>query len=371
MKNESALCKMYLELLEEREVLRSRIQNNNDELNSLNRYLDTILTDENRELSIFSPRNPLHLMNDKIKEHQDRILYLEEDNRHCFREANKMDDRITELQSILKKEGFSIDPDVLRSAMRDEDHPESVFDRLMKQQISVGMNSSDNHVVAESNGSISTVADDELLNSCIRFSDAKRKEVSSAIDVNAVDPLMHCLHSIDMCSKYLNVDPMRAKMELETISNLLKETVDSLNDVVYDIQPIEFGPENLYDRLITYASIVQSRYDVRIEISCDSSIDDLFFDKMIHVKQSYEKSLYDAVRDYVKTSINVSQCKCITVDFSVVNDSLKLLIQDDGLISWDDSICDSLDKSFELLNAVVSHKFNDGMIHEVMIPCRG
>ena len=103
MDNQSSLCRMYLELIDERETIRSKIQNNNDEINHITQYLDMILTDENKELSMFSPRNALHLMNDKIREQQNRMETLEEENRTHYRESNKLDDRIEALQVILKK----------------------------------------------------------------------------------------------------------------------------------------------------------------------------------------------------------------------------------------------------------------------------
>ena len=369
MDNQSSLCRMYLELIDERETIRSKIQNNNDEINHITQYLDMILTEENKELSMFSPRNVLHLMNDKIREQQNRMETLEEENRTHYRESNKLDDRIEALQVILKKEGYSIDPNVLRETL-DDFHSNSISGfNLLSQQ---GRNTYESSTVDtegaydEKNTGFSDRTD--LLLSVM---EQKGTDILDTISNSPIKSLQHCLHSIDMCHHYWNVDPMRAKLELETIARTIQSAIHSLNDMIVDLQSVDFDRVGLYDSLISYVKEVQTCYNIRIDISIDQSVDYDRCAEMIHVKHFAKRVLYEAIKECIRNSIVISQCDCISITMRPIHDSVELTIEENGKVCWDDDRCNKVVKIFTLVDAVMEYKYEGGMIIHVMIPCRG
>ena len=371
MDNQSALCRMYLELIDERETIRFKIQNNSDEINRITQYLDMIFTEENKELSMFSPRNALHLMNDKIQEQQNRMDALEEENRTSYRESNKLDDRIEELQVILKKEGYSIDPNVLRETLDDlPSDSVSVWNRLSQQGRNTNespTDRNDSEGISDKNYTGFSDRTDQLLS----VMEQRLTDISDTISHSSMESLQHCLHSIDMCRHYWNVDPMRAKMELETIARTIQSSIHSLNDIIVDLQSVDFDRVGLYDSLISYANEVQTCYNIRINISIDQSVDYDCCAKMIHVKHFAKRVLYEAIKECIRNSIAVSQCDCISVTMGPIHDSVEFTITDNGKVCWDDDRCSKLVKIFALVDAVVEHKYESGMVIHVMIPCRG
>ena len=99
---ESALKNMYIELLEEKKQYEDAINNNNNTIQEITAYLNTVLTEENKSLSVFSPRNPINLYGERIKENKEEIDKLESNNRDLYKKLNKKKNNLVCLLSFLE-----------------------------------------------------------------------------------------------------------------------------------------------------------------------------------------------------------------------------------------------------------------------------
>ena len=87
------LCDMYLDLLEEQQKIAKQIAENNDMLRQIDLFIKSIVSDEDNELKVFSPRNPANLYSKQIHDHKEKQNELETLNRSLYKEKNTLDER--------------------------------------------------------------------------------------------------------------------------------------------------------------------------------------------------------------------------------------------------------------------------------------
>ena len=67
-----------------------------------------------------------------------------------------------------------------------------------------------------------------------------RKRIARDLHDAALQNLTHLIHKIELCSLYIDEDPVKAKLELSVIGIGLKETVNEIRNTIYDLRPMTF-----------------------------------------------------------------------------------------------------------------------------------
>jgi ligand-binding sensor domain-containing protein/two-component sensor histidine kinase len=119
--------------------------------------------------------------------------------------------------------------------------------------------------------------------------------------------------------------PLQVISAMKKISEISRELVDSMSDIVWLVNPQR---DSLYDLLVR---IKDSYEDLSTAAGISLHIGDLEQLERLHLPMAYRQNLYLLLREALTNILKHSQCRNITLKAGVHRGHFRLLIADDGI----------------------------------------
>lgn len=285
MENNEIINKIYIDTLEEEKIVDNRIATNRDKIREIEIYIDSILTEENNNMKVFSPRNPANINYNDISQKKSEKERLEYDNRLLYRDRNKIEERLEGLRQILGKE-----------------IPEKRKNN-MSQKIQI---SDDSKKILD-------------------VQEAERQRIAVELHDTTIQNLTHTLHMLELSSKYVDIDPIRAKLEVGAIQKYVKQTIEELRNMIYDLRPMTLDDIGLIPVLDKLYQDLLYKSDMKIDFEIDPMIDKVLTDKTDKI------TLYRIINECCQNSIIHSKGTSLKVVIRQEESEIYVKIEDDGI----------------------------------------
>lgn len=257
--------------------LNDEISMNNDDIKQGELYVKTLVSDEDNDLKVFSPRNPANLYSRQINDFNKKRNDLETVNRDLYRKRNLLMQRIESLSSIIN------DSDIVNVA---ETYEPEVSRTILEKQ------------------------------------EEERKRIARDLHDSTVQTLVHLTHKLELTQKYMDVDPLRAKLELSSVSKILKESINEMRDIIYSLRPMaldDMGLTSLLDHLKENL-LQKTTMNIDFKIDVRSEIDSVI-----------QINLFRIIQECCNNAIKHSYGNNLSVNLYEKEDELHLTISDDGV----------------------------------------
>lgn len=98
--------------------------------------------------------------------------------------------------------------------------------------------SSDNDMEASKNG--------------LLYQEQDRHRIARDLHDTALQHMSYLVNKLDSCKKYIDTDPIKAKMELSIASHNLNESIDEIRGVIYDLRPANLTADSFRSTLLKF-----------------------------------------------------------------------------------------------------------------------
>ena len=93
--------------------------------------------------------------------------------------------------------------------------------------------------VSVENRNSDTKAKDYRL-SLLEIQENERQRISRELHDSTVQNLTSLVHKVELCSKLVEMDPIRCKLELITMGKTLREIINETRQMIYNLRPMSF-----------------------------------------------------------------------------------------------------------------------------------
>ncbi len=258
---EKIIHEMRLELGE----LESKIKYNLQCMKEADIYAHLLIDSEPEDFKLFSPRNVESVHGDEIKK-----AYQEKEN--CKKQNEQLYGR------------------------RD----------LLEEQV---------------NGLERVLAHKEDGQTVLNIQEEDRQRIVRDLHDTSLQNLAHLIHKIELSSLYIDEDPIKAKLELSVVNQVLKKTIDEIRNIIFDLRPMTFddlGFKAAVERLLSNMNENQ-KYFIETDIddvSCENNL------VLVTVYRVIQECLNNVDKHAGAEKI-IFSCKSL-------NDKCIIKIQDDG-----------------------------------------
>ena len=155
----------------------------------------------------------------------------------------------------------------------------------------------------------------------LNLQEMDRKRIAEDLHDMSLQNLTHLIHKIELCSMYIDQDPVKAKLELSVISEGIKETVNEIRNIIFDLRPMTFedlGWKACIEKLLEKFNET-GKYRIISDIDDVSCENDRFF-----------LSIYRAVQESLNNIDKHAEAEQIELHCKVINDVCVIDISDDG-----------------------------------------
>ena len=152
--------------------------------------------------------------------------------------------------------------------------------------------------------------------------ETERKRIVSELHDTSLQNIAHLVHMIELASLYIDKDPARAKMELNSVSKGLHNVIEDIRSTIFNLRPMTFddlGLKASFERLLDFLNADKDYImDVEIDdVSCET--DDYFC-----------ITLYRVVQECLLNIKKHSQATKVLFHCKKTEQKYEILIQDNG-----------------------------------------
>lgn len=168
------------------------------------------------------------------------------------------------------------------------------------------------------------VFDDKLRMKFLNIQENEKNRIARDLHDTTVQNLTSLIHKSELCLKLVDVDPIRTKLELQAMKNLLKESVGELRNIIYGLKPMsldDFGLNVTVKKFVNQLNLADGP-------------------KFRFITEGYEKSdmdsvitltLFRIIQEACNNAIKHSMANNVDILIDYMDDCINVIIMDDGI----------------------------------------
>lgn len=208
--------------------------------------------------------------------------------------------------------------------------------------------------------------------SVLEIQEKERQRIARDLHDSSLQNLTHLVHKTELCSLYIDQDPIKAKLELATIEKNLRNVIDDIRNCIFNLRPMPFDDLGLKETIENMIALMNQ--DKQFKVVTD--IDDIEISISDYEKDLLLISIYRIIQECVQNSIKHSKGNEIRVEIKDSENYYKILFQDNG-IGFDEQEALKKDKHFglsvikervSLLGGSINMDTHHGTIIKIEIP---
>lgn len=169
--------------------------------------------------------------------------------------------------------------------------------------------------------------------------EAERQRISRELHDSTVQNLTGLVHKTELCSKLVDMDPIRCKLELNMMTKTLREIINDTRQMIYNLRPMSFDDIGL--------DVTIERALEKLETSEVKKIHFTVEGEPYQIKPVIGITLLRIIQEGCSNAIRHADCSLIQVILKYDKDKISVQIEDDG-------------KGFDLSDDVKSRDDNSG-----------
>lgn len=151
----------------------------------------------------------------------------------------------------------------------------------------------------------------------------ERQRIARELHDSTVQVLTNLIHKCEICSKVMDKDPIRAKLELEVMSKSLRDTIDEMREIIFNLRPMSFDDLGIEVTLNRIIDNLKKNSDMNINLKITGESVDL--------PSAVSLTFIRIIQEAVNNAIKHSYAKNIFIFLKYEDDYVYICIEDDGI----------------------------------------
>ena len=151
----------------------------------------------------------------------------------------------------------------------------------------------------------------------------ERKRIARDLHDSPVQNLTAMVHKVDLCTRIIDSDPIRCKIELLNITKNMKNTINEMRRIIYDLRPMALDDIGLETALARELKRIERQCNIQIDFSYDGYLD--------HIESTVSSTLFRIVQEACYNAVKHGECILIKVKLNVTDNMVTVIIEDNGI----------------------------------------
>ena len=151
----------------------------------------------------------------------------------------------------------------------------------------------------------------------------ERKRIARDLHDSPVQNITAMVHKVDLCTRLIDTDPIRCKIELLNIAKNMKNTINEMRRIIYDLRPMALDDIGLETALGRELKRIERQCNIQIEFSYDGNLN--------HIESTVSSTLFRIVQEACYNSVKHGECVLIKVALNVTENMVTVIIEDNGI----------------------------------------
>ena len=152
--------------------------------------------------------------------------------------------------------------------------------------------------------------------------DTERQRIARDLHDSTTQSLTSLVHKTELCTKLIDKDPVRCKLELFSVNKCLREIIEDMRGLIYDLRPMSFDDIG-FDVTVERSLDKFKRFN---NINCVYKVEG----KPYPIDNVVQITLLRVIQEACNNAIKHASASNLIVSMKYKDSQLKLMIQDDG-----------------------------------------
>lgn len=213
----------------------------------------------------------------------------------------------------------------------------------------------------------------------LELQEQDRQRISRDLHDSTVQNLTSLIHKCELSTKFVDIDPVRTRLELLTISNTLKSVINEIREIIFNLKPMSLDDLGLIMTIERFINQLMNHHDIEIKLKYNEERNDIL--PVINL------SIFRIIQEACNNAIKHANAKCIEIDIKYDENHINITIKDDGKGFDTNEIKDRITQDYTgcglsimkervyLLSGTldIQSKINKGTIINISVPysCKG
>lgn len=155
----------------------------------------------------------------------------------------------------------------------------------------------------------------------LELQEQDRKRIARDLHDSIVQNLTSLIHKCELCFRLVDMDPVRTKLELSTMSNTLKAVINEIREIIYNLKPMSLNDLGLITTVERYANQLMIDHDISVNVK---------YNKEIQILPVIKLSVFRIIQEACSNAIKHSDAKNIDINISYGEKSMTVTVSDNG-----------------------------------------
>lgn len=156
----------------------------------------------------------------------------------------------------------------------------------------------------------------------IERQEEERQRIARDLHDTMVQNLTAMIHKLEFCQQVMDSDPIRAKLEMQLVMNSIRESVNGMREVIYNLRPMSFDDIGFKETLLRAVDRLRKNTDIKIGFTVEGDI--------YPMNPAYELTILRIIQEATNNSKKYSQAENIEIVLSYEEERITLTISDNG-----------------------------------------
>lgn len=279
------LEKMHQEMYEKKLNLERECRKKEILRNDNIKFIQALENSLDENFESFSPRDvdqESHLKIESLLEEQKQI---ELDISELEIEIAKLNTDLTELESVLKFARENEKSSIKKESLREK----------------------------------SEIAQQKIL----EIQEMERQRIAKNMHDLAIQNLTNMIHKIEICIKLMDVDPVRCRLELHAASKKIRDIIQDMRDIIYDLCPVSLEEISLNSMI--EKEVLKLRKSEILNVSYET------LGESINIPSIVSLHILRIVQEACNNILEHANAKHVYVQVKYVEKNVEIRIEDDGV----------------------------------------
>lgn len=150
----------------------------------------------------------------------------------------------------------------------------------------------------------------------------ERQRISRELHDSTVQNLTGIVHKTELCSKLIDIDPIRCRLELTMMSRTLRDIINDTRQMIYDLRPMSF------DDIGLEITIERALDKIKNDMSCNIGF--IVEGKPYNIKPVVGITILRIIQEACNNAIKYAESNIIQVKLIYEDDAIIISVEDDG-----------------------------------------
>ncbi|ROR22139.1 two-component system sensor histidine kinase DegS [Mobilisporobacter senegalensis] len=278
----------------ESSVLKLKADETTMNINNLQDDLDITFVNENENYNLFSPMDK-SVLNQKEKLKSEVSLYKLQLN-ECMEEIERLNRNKENISKV--KNYIMMLEDVINQNCKSVSNITHVEKSDNKKDIYKGI---------------------QILNT----QELERKRIARDLHDSTVQNLTSLIHKTELCSKYVDIDNIRTKLELEIMKKTIRTTINDMREIIFNLRPMSLDDLGLIPTVERYIEQIMNNNDIKIIFT--------YLKDENNIYSIINFTLFRIIQEACNNVLKHANANTIKIHLTYNESNINLSIEDDGM----------------------------------------